>query len=310
MTMLFRFWGLLKYLVGSRSWGSPERRGFNSEEKTDTRAEASPEEHVASDERAPVADPRSDPIRQYRPRRCWRQTPTPRNKTPLRSSLLTWPCAFVLTLSWGCAGPSTTSTRTPLELTPESGPSDVRAATEYWLEHVALSSGQHSALPRSYPTEGGPIGRRHYLYDAALTLLWATQSGRDDRADLIARELISLQRDDGRWPDVITTDGSSTERSGSYPAGVTAWIAYALTYYDAHQQLPVARQSAERAARNLLQTRINGPGNCGPADPQPDRDRTDCSHRAPDRYGAVAPCVGTPRRGFITTSMRRSRVSG
>lgn len=189
-----------------------------------------------------------------------------RSVSALRRLALTWPCALVLSLGTGCATPGANTSHTARpQLDQNSSPAEVRRGAESWLERRALAHRDRAltVLPRSYPGAHGALARRHYLYDAALVLIWASWTERDGVADEIAAELVELQRDDGRWPDALEIDGGSVDASSLHPAGVTAWVAYALAYYHDTYGAPRASRSARRAAEHLMQTRMSGPDGCG-----------------------------------------------
>ncbi|MGM0556713.1 MAG: hypothetical protein ACQEVA_10080 [Myxococcota bacterium] len=187
----------------------------------------------------------------------------------LLKKTFTWPCALMLSLSYGCAGVGVGSQTDPAittpELTQDSADDEVHHAAQSWLLTRAFDHRDRALtdLPRSYPTADGPLAHQHYIYDAGLFLLWATWTGHEDAAHAVAAELMQRQSAEGRWPDALTVDDGAVTPSSSAPAGVAAWVAYALAYYDAALDEPRAADSARKTAEHLLESAITGPNGCG-----------------------------------------------
>lgn len=139
-----------------------------------------------------------------------------------------------------------------------------RLRAQAWIHLVeyrpASAPGAPALALLSFPQASTSLGRRSYLYDNALALLWFAWTGQNARARALARTLRFLQLDDGSWGYSFHLDHPDDRHSRYIRSGAVAWAAHALGYFGSQVGDPGALLSARRAARFLDAMRLGGPG--------------------------------------------------
>lgn len=110
----------------------------------------------------------------------------------------------------------------------------------------------------SYPQEEGSLGRRSFVYDDALALLWFAWTGDERKARGLAETLIFLQNPDGSWGFSFGVDHPDDYHASYVRNGTVAWAAHALAYFGERYGHPRAIRASKRSAQYLRQMRLGG----------------------------------------------------
>lgn len=139
-----------------------------------------------------------------------------------------------------------------------------RLRAQAWIHLVEYRPASEPGAPAmallSFPQATTSLGRRSYLYDNALALLWFAWTGQHARARALAKTLRFLQLDDGSWGYSFHLDNPHDRQTRYIRSGAVAWAAHALAYYGSQFGQPGALLSAQRAARFLHAMRLGGDG--------------------------------------------------
>jgi hypothetical protein len=110
----------------------------------------------------------------------------------------------------------------------------------------------------SYPQAEESLGRRSFIYDQALALLWYAWTGQRDTAQGLAEALIYLQNPDGSWGFSFDTTRLDDYHASYVRSGTVAWAAHALNYAGERFAMPRALRAAGRGADFLRRMRLGG----------------------------------------------------
>ncbi len=177
--------------------------------------------------------------------------------------------AMLLVVGLGCGCHTADQTRpqaAPVECTPrtEATMDQIRreavSRAEQWLapvEYSAATLGPRPALAvLSYPEAEGSLGKRSFVYDDALALLWFAWTGDEQTARGLAETLIYLQNADGSWGFSFSATNPDDYQASYVRSGAVAWAAHALGYYAERYGQPRAIRAARRGADFLERMRI------------------------------------------------------